>query len=71
MGEAGWRALGGSFAASAGLTVSLIRRNALESRRLMLSRTVLQFLSLLFPVLYAMPVFDIFGGNFASGWLWT
>ncbi|KAL7415601.1 OPT oligopeptide transporter protein-domain-containing protein [Mrakia frigida] len=49
MGDAGWRALGGSFLASAGLT----------------------FLSLLFPIIYAIPIFDVFGGNLASGWMWS
>lgn len=68
MGEAGWKALGYSFLASAGLTV----RDAL----LLLWRIKLipppapKFASFLFPVIFAIPVFDVLG-NLASGWLWT
>lgn len=30
-----------------------------------------QLLSLLFPVVFAVPVFDVFSANLAADWLWT
>lgn len=71
MGSKGWYALGWSFIASAGLTVSESSGDLEQKTALTLPDT--QFLSFLFPVVFAIPVFDIVGTvvgiSFAADWL--
>ena len=66
MGGQGWWALGWSFIASGLLTVSSIYDPMV--------RSYLQLASFLFPVLFAMPVFDLlsrpFNVSLAAGWMW-
>ena len=69
MGGSGWWALAWSFLASGGLTVCSPLGGSL-----MLALISNQFMSFLFPVLYAIPLFDVFGIPFgtslASTWMW-
>lgn len=86
MGEKGWSVLGWSFAASAGVTVSSrlkTRGNSgsFHADDLNVGRSAArpffvrgQLLSIFFPVVFALPVFDIagalFGVHLAADWLW-
>lgn len=69
MGGKGWWALGGSFAASALLTVSLSYGLSVG-----FLTPFAQFMSFLFPVIYSIPIFDVlslpFGTSLAAGWFW-
>lgn len=63
--RAGWSALMNSFAVSAGFTVSF----SAALRMISADPFEPQLLSLAFPVVYAIPIFNVFG-NMAHNWLW-
>lgn len=65
--RAGWAALSWSFGVSAVFTVNFPSRVDLAAKTD--EAGAAQLLSLLVPVLYALPVFDIFG-PLAHDWLW-
>lgn len=61
-----WTALMNSFALSAGFTASYLLAPQSTSTDLPLGQ---QLFSLAFPVIYAIPLFNIFG-NLAHNWMW-
>ncbi|SCZ87615.1 BZ3500_MvSof-1268-A1-R1_Chr2-2g05081 [Microbotryum saponariae] len=67
--QKGWVALSVSFSLSAGFTVSIVGVPESDGVRRLPQRASLQLLSLCFPVVYAIPIFDVFG-HLAHEWLW-